>query len=75
MGEFGRSGPKLPHDEAAQREHLNEVEDDFRRNQMIASTRGFVNELVGLDRLRGHSSDGVLDDVALSLHRQMLRPE
>lgn len=33
MGEFGRSGPQLPHDEAAQREHLKEVEDDLRRGQ------------------------------------------
>jgi hypothetical protein len=33
MGEFGRSGPQLPHDEAAQREHLQEVEEDLRRDQ------------------------------------------
>jgi hypothetical protein len=33
MGEFGRSGPQLPHDEAAQREHLKEVEEDLRRDQ------------------------------------------
>jgi hypothetical protein len=33
MGEFGRSGPQLPHDEAAQREHLQEVEEDFRRDR------------------------------------------
>jgi hypothetical protein len=32
MGEFGRSGPQLPHDEAAQREHLKEVEEDLRRD-------------------------------------------
>jgi hypothetical protein len=30
---FGRSGPQLPHDEAAQREHLNEVAEDLRREQ------------------------------------------
>jgi hypothetical protein len=33
MGEFGRSGPQLPHDEAAQREHLKEVEEDLRGDQ------------------------------------------
>jgi hypothetical protein len=33
MGEFGRSGPQLPHDEAAQREHLREVDEDLRRDQ------------------------------------------
>jgi hypothetical protein len=33
MGEFGRSGPQLPHDEAAQREHLKEVDEDVRRDQ------------------------------------------
>lgn len=33
MGEFGRSGSQLPHDEAAQREHLNEVSEDLRRDQ------------------------------------------
>lgn len=33
MGEFGRSGPQLPHDEAAQREHLKEVDEDLRRDQ------------------------------------------
>jgi hypothetical protein len=32
MGEFGRSGPQLPHDEAAQREHLKEVEEDLRHD-------------------------------------------
>jgi hypothetical protein len=32
MGEFGRSGPQLPHEEAAQREHFKEVEDDLRRD-------------------------------------------
>ena len=29
MGEFGRSGPQLPHDEASQKEHLKEVEEDL----------------------------------------------
>jgi hypothetical protein len=35
---------------------------------MIPSTRslGFVDELVGLDRLLGHRPDGVLEDLALS---------
>ena len=33
MGEFGRSGPQLPHDEAAQREHLQEVGEDLRRDR------------------------------------------
>jgi hypothetical protein len=33
MGELGRYGPQLPHDEAAQREHFNEVDEDFRRDQ------------------------------------------
>jgi hypothetical protein len=33
MGEFGRSGPQLPHDEAAPREHLKEVDEDVRRDQ------------------------------------------
>jgi hypothetical protein len=33
MGEFGRSGPQLPHDEVAQREHLKEVDEDLRRDQ------------------------------------------
>jgi hypothetical protein len=33
MGEFGRSGPQLPHDELAQREHLKDVEEDLRRDQ------------------------------------------
>ena len=31
MGEFGRSGPQLHHDEAAQREHLKEVQEDLQR--------------------------------------------
>ena len=29
MGEFGRSGPQFPHDEASQKEHLKEVEEDL----------------------------------------------
>jgi hypothetical protein len=29
MSEFGRSGPQLPHDEASQKEHLKEVEEDL----------------------------------------------
>jgi len=33
MGELGRYGPQLPHDEAAQREHFNEVDEDLRRDQ------------------------------------------
>jgi len=33
MGELGRYGPQLPHDEAAQREHFKEVDEDFRRDQ------------------------------------------
>jgi hypothetical protein len=33
MGELGRYGPQLPHDEAAQREHFKEVDEDFRRHQ------------------------------------------
>lgn len=33
MGEFGRSGSQLPHDEAAQREHLNEVDEDLRHDR------------------------------------------
>jgi hypothetical protein len=33
MGEFGRSGPQVPHDEAAQREHLNEIEEDLRHDR------------------------------------------
>jgi hypothetical protein len=33
VGEFGRSGSQLPHDEAAQREHLNEVGEDLRRDR------------------------------------------
>jgi hypothetical protein len=33
MGEFGRSGPQLPHDETIQREHLKEVEEDLHRDQ------------------------------------------
>jgi hypothetical protein len=33
MGELGRYGPQLPHDEAAQREHFTEVDDDLRRDQ------------------------------------------
>jgi hypothetical protein len=30
VGEFGRSGPQLPHDKASQKEHLKEVEEDLR---------------------------------------------
>jgi len=30
VSEFGRSGPWLPHDEAAQQEHLEEVGEDLR---------------------------------------------
>jgi hypothetical protein len=33
MGELGRYGPQLPHDEAAQREHFKEVDEDLRRDQ------------------------------------------
>jgi hypothetical protein len=33
MSEFGRSGPQLPHNEAAQREHLKEVDEYLRRDQ------------------------------------------
>jgi hypothetical protein len=33
MGEFGRSGSQLPHDEAAQREHLKDVDENLRRDQ------------------------------------------
>jgi hypothetical protein len=33
MGEFGRSGSQLPQDEAAWREHLEEVDEDVRRDQ------------------------------------------
>jgi hypothetical protein len=33
MSELGRYGPQLPHDEAAQREHFKEVDEDFRRDQ------------------------------------------
>jgi hypothetical protein len=33
MGEFGRSGPQLPHYDAAQREHLKEVQEDLHRDQ------------------------------------------
>ncbi len=33
MGELGRCGPQLPHDEAAQREHFTEVDEDLRRDQ------------------------------------------
>jgi hypothetical protein len=29
VSEFGRSGPQLPHDEASQKEHLREVEEDL----------------------------------------------
>lgn len=29
MSEFGRSGPPLPHNEASQKEHLKEVEEDL----------------------------------------------
>jgi hypothetical protein len=32
MGEFGRSGPQLPHDKAAQHEHLKEVQEDLRHD-------------------------------------------
>ncbi len=60
MGEFGRSGPQLPHDEAAQRAHLKEVDEDLRRDQAAEriakghSTRprwaigGYVIVLVGV---------------------------
>jgi hypothetical protein len=34
---FGRSGPQLPHDEDAQREHLKEVDEDLRRDQLADS--------------------------------------
>jgi hypothetical protein len=30
MSEFGRTGPQLPNEEAAQREHFKEVEEDLR---------------------------------------------
>src|SRR4029450_560005 len=33
MGELGRYGPQLPHDEAAQREHFKEVDEDLSRDQ------------------------------------------
>jgi hypothetical protein len=33
MGELGRYGPRLPHDEAAQREHFKEVDEDLSRDQ------------------------------------------
>jgi hypothetical protein len=33
MGELGRYGPQLPHDEAAQREHFKEVDEDLRGDQ------------------------------------------
>jgi hypothetical protein len=33
MGELGRYGPQLPHDEAAQRQHFKEVDEDLRRDQ------------------------------------------
>ena len=29
VSEFGRSGPQLPHDEASQKEHLKELEEDL----------------------------------------------
>ena len=40
------------------------------RNRMIASTRSLrlVNELVGFDGLLSDGADGVLEDLALSLH-------
>jgi hypothetical protein len=33
MGELGRYGPQLPHDEAAEREHFKEVDEDLSRDQ------------------------------------------
>jgi hypothetical protein len=33
MGEYPRYGPQLPHDEAAQREHLKEVDEDLSHDQ------------------------------------------
>ena len=33
MGEFGRTGPQLPHEEAAQREHFKEVDEDLRHDR------------------------------------------
>jgi len=33
VSEFGRSGPWLPHDEAAQKEHLEEVGEDLRHER------------------------------------------
>ena len=33
MGELGRNGPQLPHDEPAQRAHVKEVDEDLRADQ------------------------------------------
>jgi hypothetical protein len=42
MGEFGRSGPQLPHDEDVQREHLKEVDHGghLRHRRRPAAHRG-----------------------------------
>ena len=54
MEEFGRSGPQLPRDEAAQREHLKEVEEDLHPDQEPDRPRprgrlGYLLVLVGAE--------------------------
>jgi hypothetical protein len=36
MSEFGRSGPQLPRNEASQKEHLKEVEEDLHHEHEAA---------------------------------------
>jgi hypothetical protein len=39
MGEFGRSGPQLPHDKAALQEHLKEIQEDLRPTTRPTASR------------------------------------